>query len=125
MNIRKKAIQERSAKPGPSLRALYVVALAISFSATAGERFRLDGPTHYSGMCDASGAVAISSNLFAVASDEDNVLRVYRSDEPGGAVRQFDMDAFLGVRGKSREADLEAGARIGNRAYWIGSHGRN
>jgi hypothetical protein len=76
-------------------------------------------------MCDASGAVAVSSNLFVVANDEDNVLRLYRSDQPGGPVKQFDFNAFLEVHGKSLEADLEGAARIGGRAFWIGSHGQN
>jgi hypothetical protein len=82
-------------------------------------------PARYSGMCDASGAVAVSTNLFVVASDEDNILRLYRSNQPGPPVKQFDFDAFLEVQGKSLEADLEGAARIGNRAFWIGSHGRN
>jgi hypothetical protein len=82
-------------------------------------------PAQYTGMCDASGAVAVSSNLFAVASDEDNILRLYRSDQPGRPVNQFDFNGFLEVRGKSLEADLEGAARIGTRAFWIGSHGRN
>ena len=43
---------------------------------------RLLRPAQYSGMADASGAVPVSSNLFVVASDEDNILRLYRSDEP-------------------------------------------
>ena len=87
-------------------------------------RYKLVRPTRYAGMCDASGAVAISSNLFLVASDEDNVLRLYRSEEPS-ALKEYDYNEFLGVHGKSLEADLEAAARIGNRAFWIGSHGRN
>jgi len=76
-------------------------------------------------MCDASGGVAVSSDLFVVANDEDNILRVYRADRPGEPVRQFDFNAFLEVTGKSLEADLEAAARIGDRAFWMGSHGRN
>jgi hypothetical protein len=82
-------------------------------------------PAHYTGMCDASGAVAVSSNIFVVADDEHNVLRVYRSDQPGSPVKQFDFNGFLEVHGKSLEADLEGAARIGDRAFWIGSHGRN
>ena len=35
------------------------------------------------------------------------------------------MDDFLELTGKSPEADLEGAALIGNRAFWIGSHGRN
>jgi hypothetical protein len=76
-------------------------------------------------MCDASGAVAVGTNLFVVANDEDNVLRLYRSDEPGQPVKQFDFSAFLEVQGKSPEVDLEGAARIGDRAFWISSHGRN
>jgi hypothetical protein len=88
-------------------------------------QLRLVKPAVYSGMCDASGAVAVNSNLFIVANDEDNILRVYRADRPGEPVRQFDFNAFLEVAGKSLEADLEGAARLGDRAFWIGSHGRN
>src|SRR6266487_19663 len=105
--------------------AFWMIPLAVCFSAGGGERLNLIRPAQYFGMSDASGAVAITSNLFAVASDEDNILRLYRSDKPGQPVKQFELNEFLKVRGKSLEADLEAGARIGQRAYWIGSHGRN
>ncbi|HVV73788.1 MAG TPA: DUF3616 domain-containing protein [Verrucomicrobiae bacterium] len=88
-------------------------------------RYKLVQPARYLGMCDASGAVPLSSNLFAVACDEDNVLRVYRSETPGHPIKEVDCNAFLGVRGKSLEADLEAAARMGDRVFWIGSHGRN
>jgi len=94
-------------------------------SPSAKDHLRLVRPARYTGLCDASGAVTVSSNLFIVADDEHNVLQVYRSDQPGGPVKQFDFNAFLEVRGKSLEADLEAAARIGDRAFWIGSHGRN
>ena len=86
---------------------------------------RFTAPVEYSGMCDASGAVAVTTNLFLVASDEDNTLRLYRADRPGPPVQSFDLDGFLELHGKSREADLEGAALIGRRAFWIGSHGRN
>src|SRR5690349_5322533 len=88
-------------------------------------RYKLIRPTRYPGMCDASGAVPVSSNLFLVASDEDNVLRLYNREQAGHPVKEYDYNQFLGVHGKSLEADLEAAARIGNRAFWMGSHGRN
>ncbi len=88
-------------------------------------RFKVFRPARYPGMCDASGAVPVTSNIFAVASDEDNILRLYDRDQPGQPVKEFDCNAFLQVRGKSLEADLEAAARIGDRAFWMGSHGRN
>jgi hypothetical protein len=109
------------------MRALWsaLSGLALCACSQAGERLRLDEPATYSGMADASAAVAVSSNLFAVANDEDNVLRVYRSDTPGRPVAQFDCNAFLDLQGDSLEADLEGAARIRDRIFWIGSHGRN
>lgn len=88
-------------------------------------RLRLVRPSQYTGMCDASGAVSVGTNLFIVASDEDNLLRLYRSEPSGAPLQQFDLNRFLELEGKSIEADLEAAARIGDRAFWIGSHGRN
>jgi hypothetical protein len=103
------------------------LAAVLPLCALGGEELRFERPMRYSGMCDASGAVAISSNLFAVASDEDNVLRLYRADQASMPLREFDCNAFLELehKGKSLEADLEAAARIGDRAFWMGSHGRN
>jgi len=71
------------------------------------------------GLCDASGGVSVASNLFLVASDEDNILRLYQMQGSSNAVARFDLRRFVG----RQEADLEAGARVGNRAYWLGSHG--
>jgi len=87
--------------------------------------YKLVQPMRFAGMCDASGAVPIGSHLFLVVSDEDNVLRLYDSTQPGFPLKEYDYNEFLGVHGKSLEADLEAGTRMGNRAFWIGSHGRN
>jgi len=110
---------------GGLMRALVLFLLAFSLCARADDKIALLRPELYTGSADASGAVAISSNLFVVADDENNALRLYRNDRGGPPVKEFDFNAFLEVQGKSREADLEAGARIGDRAYWIGSHGRN
>jgi hypothetical protein len=35
------------------------------------------------------------------------------------------MARFLGLQRKGSEADLEGAARVGDRVYWISSHGRN
>ena len=90
-----------------------------------GTEMHIANPKVYSGMADASGAIAISSNLFIVASDEDSILRLYRNDRAGAPVKVFDFGTFLDLRGKSLETDLEAGTRMGNRAFWISSHGTN
>jgi len=102
-----------------------LILLFISLCAKAGPNSALLRPMLYTGEGDASGAVAVTSDLFLVADDEDNTLRLYRNDVAAPPIKEFDCNAFLEVRGKSLEADLEAGARIGNRAFWIGSHGRN
>lgn len=78
------------------------------------------------GMCDASAAAAIDAEHFIVADDEDNTLRVF-SRTGGKALSEHDLSEFLGNKGKKKpkEADLEAGAQIGSRTFWITSHGRN
>ena len=68
----------------------------------------------YPEICGASAAVAITDDLFIVASDEDNVLRVYKrgtSDAPKG----FDLNSFLRPDDHP-EADIEGGTRIAERA---------
>jgi hypothetical protein len=117
------------------MRLLFVFALAAFLSAcrgggsdparTAPEKLQIVRPVKYSGMADASGGVAVTSNLFLVVDDEENKLRLYRADQPGPPVKEFDMSLFLEVYGKSLESDLEGAAKIGNRAFWISSHGRN
>lgn len=84
----------------------------------------------FEGMCDASGAVEIDAHRFVVADDEDNVLRVYDADRGGPPLAGVDISADVGLvpQGKKQrmpELDLEAGTRIGDRAYWLTSHGRN
>lgn len=79
----------------------------------------------YTGMCDASAAVAADDLHFLVASDEDSVLRLYRVDPPGRPVATFDLTSWLELDPKNPETDIEGAARVGDRVYWITSHGRN
>lgn len=81
----------------------------------------------FRGMCDASGAVALDGQRFAVADDEDNVLRIYDAACPGGPISSVDLSGALGLLGRKhpREADIEAATRLGDRALWLSSHGRN
>jgi len=80
--------------------------------------------THY-GMCDASAAIPVGTNLFVVANDEDNTLRIYNNDEPGNSIYSQDLSAFLQINPKHPEADIEGATLINNRIYWITSHGAN
>ena len=77
------------------------------------------------GMCDASAVVPLNDELFVVADDEDNILRVYSRTQGGAPLQTLDLSSFLRVDPKSPEADLEAAAPLGDRVYWISSHAQN
>ncbi len=78
----------------------------------------------YYGMSDASAAVALSEDMFVVADDEDNVLRVYKTTQPS-PVFSYDLTSFLDIEPEHPEADIEGAAMLDDTIYWITSHGRN
>ena len=77
----------------------------------------------YYGLCDASAAAALGPDLFVVANDERNQLKIYRR-AIARPVAEADLAPFLGTA-MDKETDLEGAATIGERIYWISSHGRN
>lgn len=95
--------------------------LSVASSSPAAEEV----PGLYFGLCDGSAAVALEGGFFAVADDEDNILRIYHRAAGASVVASFDVSRFLRVDPKAPEADLEGAARIGDLIYWITSHGRN
>jgi len=103
------------------LHALWPAALLLT-SLVAGTGSHAATIETYRGLCDASAAEATDAQHFVVASDEDNVLRLYTRGEPE-PIGQLSLDGVLGTG--RREADIEGAARIGSRLYWISSHGRN
>jgi hypothetical protein len=79
----------------------------------------------FEGACDASGAVELDDHRFLVADDEDNRLRVYDADRGGEPISEIDLSAGLAAaHSRPSEADFEAATRIGDRAYFLASHGR-
>lgn len=78
----------------------------------------------YRGTSDASAAAAIGNDMFVMADDENNILRVYKNI---GGLPEFscDLSVFLNVEPEFPEADIEGATMIGDRIYWITSHGRN
>lgn len=106
-----------------------IAALLWSFSkealAASNDLWRISSRAAFTGLCDASAVVSVSQDLILVATDEDNVLRLYRTKSPGAPLRTYDMTRFLQLDKKGPEADLEAATKVGNRAFWIGSHGLN
>jgi hypothetical protein len=77
--------------------------------------------------CDASAAAGISGTpFFAAASDENSVLRVYDRGTAGPPLSILDAATFLELDDPAKpETDIEGAAQLGERIYWIGSHGRN
>ena len=107
------------------MHGFFLAFVGSILSACAAEKLRIVRPMEYTGLRDASAAVAVSSNLFIVADDEKNTLGLYSTEHAGPPLKEFNLDSFLEVISKSPEADLEGAALLGNRAFWIGSHGRN
>ncbi len=85
----------------------------------------LAGPNLYYGLCDASAVVALSDSFFVVGDDEDNILRVYQRFGNGIPVAAVNLNSFLRIDPKAPEVDIEGADPIGDRIYWISSHGRN
>jgi len=99
---------------------------------------------HFEGACDASGAVPLDDHRFAVADDEDSVLRIYDAERGGPPLYTVDVSGGLDLakkpekpkkkprkkpdrdpkRRKVPETDIEAAAVVGEHAYWITSHAR-
>ncbi len=85
------------------------------------------------GACDASSAARIDNDAFVIANDEDQRLRIFPatgSGAPaGGLASGLDVTSLLGLTdfsgGQPREVDIEASARVGNRIYWLASHGNS
>jgi hypothetical protein len=79
----------------------------------------------FEGTCDASGAVELDDRTLVLADDENNALRVYDAERGGRPLQEVDVSAALGLeKPKKAESDFEAGTRMGDRAYFIASHGR-
>ncbi len=79
----------------------------------------------YLGISNPSGAVALNNNLFVVADDEDNLLRIYDRNTPEKPLQTIALSAvFKGVveDGEDLEIDLESAAEIDGTYFWIGSH---
>lgn len=107
------------------IRLIWIFGLGLLSTAAAGAAFPPLKTEQFIGCCDASAAVALDDDLFVMANDEDNLLRVYSRARMGRAVATADLTGFLNPGRKAAEVDIEASARIGDRIYWISSHGRN
>lgn len=94
--------------------------LAALLLLAAGLPAQAQETTYYDGFCEASAAVALDAEHFAVAEDEGNALRVFRIGQHAAVGAPLDLAEFLGTGKKA--SDLEAAARVGDIAYWLSSH---
>ena len=106
------------------IRALLYVWIGSAVSLAFGNE-NAAGTLVYRGTSDASAAVAVAKDMFVVADDENNVLRVYKTTKGGLPLFSYDMTEFLDIGPKYPEVDIEGATIIGRRIYWISSHGRN
>ncbi len=78
------------------------------------------GPQRYLGICEPSGGAFLDPAHFAVASDESNIIRIYRRGVPD-MVGTVDLKAFLG----HDKSDIEGAARGDGVIYWTASQSNN
>ena len=85
---------------------------------------RTDGLFYYSS--DASAAVALDSQRFIMADDEDNILRVYCWNLPSSDPNaETDVSSAIAIDPSQPEGDIEGATWYNNRVFWITSHGRS
>ncbi|EFA68633.1 ExeM/NucH family extracellular endonuclease [Cylindrospermopsis raciborskii] len=98
-----------------------VVTYKINYAASQGS-VSPNTTRFHTGTSDASTAIAIDDQYMLVGDDEDQRIRLYHRTKSGAPITSFD---FGSVTGLTSEVDLEGSVKIGNRIYWIGSHGNN
>jgi hypothetical protein len=106
------------------IRALFYICIGNAVSLAYGNG-NTAGTFVYHGASDASAAVAVGQDMFIVADDENNTLRVYKTTQGSLPLFSYDMTEFLDVEAEHPEVDIEGATIIGQRVYWISSHGRN
>jgi len=77
-------------------------------------------------MADASAAVALDDDRVIAAGDELNLLRIYQWSSPNSPpILDVNIAYALNIEPNRPEMDIEGATWLGNRVFWITSHGRN
>lgn len=90
----------------------------ISGADMAGQKVR------YEGAASVTAAVALSNDMFIVATAKDNVLRIYNVKTPFTPVSSFDLSSHLKVDPMTTTT-IAGAAKVRDRIYWITSHSRD
>ena len=97
----------------------------VTFPYAASAPGRPGGAWHL-GASDGSAAIPVDADCMFIGDDENQTLRLYDRYHSGLPIREFDLTAFLELpdveAGQTREVDVEAATRVGNRLLWMGSH---
>ncbi len=110
------------------MKYTYKIVLFLFICSLAGTPVRSDlaGPyIVYHGMSDASAAAALGNDMFVAADDENNVLKIYKTERASQPIARYDLTPFIVTGPNYPEADIEGATMLDNRIYWITSHGRN
>jgi hypothetical protein len=111
---------------------LLMVELMALVSSAWSAGFNMIDPASHAGAPDGSAGIAVGKEHFIGVTDENNLLRLYSVADGSKGVPLLDLNPLLGIKAKVKdgkekfdECDLEGAAKIGDRIYWIGSHGAN
>ena len=118
---------QRCFRTGHALAALLPLLMVWGLPPTALAAPELPTVLH-GGPCNASTGLSMGPGLFVVGDNGEKppvTLRLYRSGQAGPPVGEGTIAAraVAPVNDGHPELDLEASARIGPLAYWLGSHG--
>lgn len=109
----------------------------VNYAASAASLTPSTSRFHIGIAADASTAIAVDSNYMFVANDENQRIGLYSRTQSGPPVAEFNFTpdqangaAPLGLNdqtgaGVQREIDIEAATKVGNRIYWLASHGNS
>ncbi|MEH2513166.1 hypothetical protein V1291_004520 [Nitrobacteraceae bacterium AZCC 1564] len=110
------------------MRNSICIALVLLSTTYAHAKFERVTTLSHQGMCEASAAVVLlqrsPEQLFVVANDEDNELRVYSAEKAAGPIAKGDLSRHLGLD-PDKKADFEGATTLNGKIYWIASHSRN
>lgn len=117
------ACSHPSSTPQPASPAIHQPPEASAASATAPAGSGQPQALRFEGICDGSAAVRLDDGRWWVAYDEDTALSLFPAD--GGRYEaRVELVEALSL-GDDGELDLEGAARVGDRIWWIGSHGND
>ncbi|MCK4753542.1 MAG: DUF3616 domain-containing protein, partial [Planctomycetes bacterium] len=104
-----------------------VVVFLLIWSAVGGPAYGNPAGPYivYRGTSDASAAVALGNDMFVLADDENNILKVYKANPASQPISSYDLTPFIVDDPNYPEADIEGATIVNGRIYWITSHGRN